>query len=169
MQKTTYKAARGSRINNQDAEIIGRRLDELGPTCTAAQFVADAAKKSSPLRPYIEWNDKVAGKAYRLDQARYYMRSIDIEIVLADGSHQVRAWHHVMIDTEACDDGCYASSLHISQNEDLSNQVIRRALRELEGWKTRYREYSAVFSGVFAAIDQQRGKVTRRRKAKAIA
>jgi hypothetical protein len=44
------------------------------------QIINEATKETSPLHYYFEWDDEVAGAAYRLDQARELIRRVKIVV-----------------------------------------------------------------------------------------
>ena len=162
-QAKEYRARKGARFNDRDAEIIGLEFDRLGTDCTADDVVAAAKGRSSPLHPYFVWDDTEAARKYRLEQARYYLRCVEIVIVREGTETQTRAWHHVSIVRDSKPARAYVHTLEIGSDSALSEQVIANALRELRGWKARYAEYQAVFGDVFAAIDKAAGKVKRKR------
>ncbi|MFH1184708.1 MAG: hypothetical protein V1755_06670 [Chloroflexota bacterium] len=133
-----------------DAQPVGEWIDGLGEEVTAAEIVEAARPKRSPGHCYFQWDDTVAAEEYRLAQARWLIRHIEIVV---DGE-TTRAFHHVTIRTEEeeFDRSFYMSSVRISKQPALSNQVIQRALRELQGWKKRYKQYQEIFGGVFREI-----------------
>lgn len=51
---------------------------------TPARVVAAAQAKNSPLHCCFEWNDKKAGLAYRLDQARALIRSVEVTVLIEE-------------------------------------------------------------------------------------
>lgn len=61
---------------------IYERLQALaaGGRLTAEVVLADAKKKNSPLHGEFEWDDSVAGRRYRLDQARSMIASVKVYI-----------------------------------------------------------------------------------------
>lgn len=167
-----YRATKGARFGNQDAEIIGAELERLGTACTAEQIVGEAKRRASPLHPYFDWNDTEAAHKYRMEQARYYVRHIEVVIVTQAGETSTRGWHHVAIEHELADDDgtAYVSTMTIRKDKYLGEQVIAQALRELEGWRRRYAEYGEVFGEVFTAIPKAKKKIAhkgRRRQVQA--
>ena len=82
-----YVAATGAPISSKDAEIIGAELRKIAEA-HACNNIRQLDKhvvmeeverdRNSPLRNYLEWDDKKAGKAYRLQQMGQLIRSIRI-------------------------------------------------------------------------------------------
>ena len=113
--------------------------------------VADANRARSPLRKYFEWDDTKAARLHRRSQAAYLLRIV--VVVSADGEpdfEPVRAFVAVQDDDKG---PCVFT--HISDamaDEDLQEQVLARAKRELSSWRRRYRDLES-FAAVFHAID----------------
>lgn len=136
----TYYAAKGSRLKDEDARAIGQFIDdECDGRISADEFVERARAESSPLHPYLEWDDSAAAHEYRLEQARWIMRSIVIYEPDAPGE-KVRAFHNVTlrdpIVTEA-----YVSHEIVWQNPELIDQVVAQAYRELRAFTKKYKTY----------------------------
>ena len=62
-----------------------RAVAQSGPL-TPQRVVAAARDASNPLHGQFEWDDSVAGEAYRIEQARSLVRSIKIEVRVASGA-----------------------------------------------------------------------------------
>lgn len=136
----TYFAAKGSHLTDADAKIIGEFVDdECGGQITAAEFVEKAEAGSSPLHPYLEWDDSVAAHEHRLTQARYALRSVVIYDDKAPGE-KVRAFQKVTLADSVVTEA-YVSHEIIWRNPDLIEQVVTQAYRELRAFVTKYRTY----------------------------
>lgn len=161
-----YRATKGARFGDKDAEAIGRELARMGTACTAEQIVTEAKRKASPLHSYFEWNNDTAAHKHRLEQARYYVRHIEVIIVTAGVETQTRGWHHVAIEHKAADENgtAYVSAVAIRKDRYLGEQVIKGALRELEGWQRRYAQYAEVFGEVFVAIPKAKKRIAKKGK-----
>lgn len=145
MEKHRYFAKSGTRISDKDAEILGERFAVLAQKglLHPDEVVADAALSASPIHEYFEWNDQEAALQYRLHEARYYLRSIEIEIVRDDEELRLRAFHSIRLAKESNGpDKGYAALTVIIEREDWLGQIIEKALRELIGWQNRYKDYS---------------------------
>jgi len=67
------------------AEVIRQALMELrAEDGSLSPDVVEAAAKDpeSPLHHYFEWDDSVAGRAYRLQQAARLIRTVKIEVIV---------------------------------------------------------------------------------------
>jgi hypothetical protein len=147
-----YIPAVGSRYSDQDAQVIGTRLsqviEESGLFLTAQAVIDDARPEMSPLHPYFTWDDRLCGQHWRDYEARHMLRSIHVVIGEGEEARQVRAFHVVTrmsddeIDTAAADaERGYYPIVRIMGDDRLMDQIIERALKELQGWQSRYRAY----------------------------
>lgn len=104
------------------------------------QIVVDEARpKNSPLHNRFEWDDKVAGEAYRRVQAAELIRSV--RITFADertGERKsIRAFHSVREAGDA-ERGGYAPTEEIVQDE-LATKILKQAFkREIADLKRKY-------------------------------
>jgi hypothetical protein len=115
---------------------LDRIRDERGAD-TAEIVVEEAAKPASPLHTMFTWDDTEAAHLWRLEEARSLMRAITIEF--ADGT-EVRAFHAITINENTQAD--YVPLEIVQRSEQLSAQVLERALSELDAWTERYQVYS---------------------------
>lgn len=84
-----FRPRPGARLSKAQARKYGKRIYELadqGIKITAQNLLKDAAKKSSPLHDYVEWDDVQAANNWRLEQMKYLSRSI--EVVEIDDNEQ---------------------------------------------------------------------------------
>lgn len=139
-----------------DAQIAGEELERIrtwnNGRLDPAQVVNESKSKGAPLHPCFEWNDKVAAASYRIEQAKFIIRSIDVVVEKAKAPKETRAFVSVVRD----DDRSYTSTAHALSDKELRQQVVDEALRALEAWRKRYAELTEL-ADVFAAIDQARG------------
>lgn len=151
-----YKAVKGSHLKDKDAEVIGPELERLaeerGGRITAADVLGAATTPESPLHAYFEWDDSAAAKAYRLDQARYIVRSIRVLIEDAGSTTDVRALHLVVEQGERS----YASIDSVIADSDLLLQLVATAKREQEAWFNKYQQLRkvAALGPLFDAIER---------------
>src|SRR3990167_4529437 len=85
------------------AQIVGEELERIrvkhNDRLTQEDVVKEAAKKTSPLHPAFEWDDKRAGHQWRLDQAGYLIRSITVTVEADETKPPVRAFVNVERDS----------------------------------------------------------------------
>ena len=149
-----YKAVPGSRLKDEDAEVIGPVVDRLtkkNGAATAKDLLEAARSPRSALHKYFEWDDQKAAEAHRLARAGQLIRSIQIVVVTKEAPVETRAFHVTTQDERKG----YRPAAQVFASENLSDQVIKNALRELSGWKARYQQYrkAARLAPVFTAID----------------
>jgi len=155
---TVYRAVPGSHITDRDAEVVGPAIEELvrrNGCATAELVVAEAAKKSSPLRAYFEWDDARAAMERRLEQARYLLRSVRVVIVREEREKEFRAFVRVDRGAAGERETVYLPTAKVMSNAAYRQQVVARALSELEEWQERYKEYEEL-AALFAAIEKAR-------------
>ena len=140
-----------------DAQTAGETLERIrvwnNGRLTSEEVLRSARDPDCPLHPAFEWDDTAAAEAYRLEQARYLIRSIEVVVAKPDApAAPIRAFVSVIRD----EDRSYTSTAHALSDADLREQVLRQAWRELEAWRERHAEL-VEFAKVFASIDQARG------------
>lgn len=138
-----------------DAQAAGQEMERLrtmrNGRLEAKDLVEQSRDPSAPLHPAFEWDNDAAAEAYRIDQARYLIRSIEVVVLPEPEAKPVRAFVSVRRD----DDRSYTSVAHAMSDPELRQQVLDNALRELEAWRNRYAELVEL-ANVFAAIDEAR-------------
>lgn len=110
---------------------------------TPAIVVKEATKESNPLHNYFKWNDKEAGYRYRLDQARFLIRTVKLDIVRRDEKKR-----EISFETSRA----YVSPLSIRGEKSyvkltdamddttMREEMLERAKRELKALKKRYQQ-----------------------------
>lgn len=82
MQKTglEYRVVSGAHITKVEGEALFTviRNKFKGKRPLAAQLLAEARRKSSPIHGLFEWDDRRAARAQRLARAGYLLRSINV-------------------------------------------------------------------------------------------
>lgn len=146
-----YQFKDGARLSG-DAQTIGEHIETLrmkkGGMLTPEDIVSDAKRARSPLHSAFEWDDSTAAQQYRLVQAREVLRAIVVVHETMESS-PVRAF--VRVDT---DEGTRFTSIqHAMSEDDLREQVLQRALRELTDWRQRY-DHLKEFAKIFSVIDE---------------
>lgn len=136
-----------------DPQVIGDTLEQIrkdhGGGLTTQHVVVAAKPKKSVLHGYFEWDDKVAARKHRLEQARYIIRAI---VIVADGAEDfepVRAFVNVTVD----DDNQFNHIVSVMKDKSQRAQVVKRAKAELGVWRNRYNHLKA-FAELFGVIDE---------------
>jgi hypothetical protein len=108
-------------------------------------LVDEARPKNAPLHDRFEWNNRIAGDAYRLVQAGNMIRSVQVDFISpATGEPtKVREWVsvHEMRPTADPDEtvGRYIPIGEVMADEVAASTLIRIAERELAEWRRKYR------------------------------
>ena len=160
-----YKPVKGSSITIEQAQKFGERIgmiiEENDGSIIAAQVVDDAKDRTSPLHDFFEWDDKTAAERYRLKQACYLLRSIEVVVKMKDGQeNSVRAFHHVTIDDsfekvaeQKKPDRVVVTVKRAMSEAGLRKQIIEGALRQLRAWQRKYKQYQELAT-VVKVIDE---------------
>jgi len=149
------------------AQVVGDRLqgiaDDNEGQLLASAVVDDARPESAPLHPCFEWDDNQAAGLYREDQARYIIRKV-VAVYEEAGKepgttvvHVARAFVHV----EEGDSKHYTGIVRAMSDDALREQVLTRAMKEVEDWRKRYAELVEL-SEIFAAIETMNRKPKKR-------
>jgi hypothetical protein len=153
---STYRWKPGV-VAKVDPQVAGDELERIRIRHNGMlepEYVLTAARDpDAPLHKAFEWNDERAAEAYRVDQARYLIRSIEVFVDRPDQEPSaVRAFVNIERDNERT----YTSTVDALSDPDLRRQVIASAWKELESWRNRHAELIE-FGKIFAEIDQARG------------
>ena len=154
MLKKHYKARPGGRLNDAEAEIVGKELERLEKTdgkIIPERVVELAKSRRSPLHNYFTWDDEEAANRHRLEEARALIRSIVVEYEIErEQKTMVRAFYNV---TDEKKGRGYVNLKDINDNKGYRQQILDQALKELRSWADRYRMYEE-FSDIIKAIDK---------------
>jgi len=159
----TFKARKGFRISDNQAQEFGERLSSLSSknngNVTPEIVVNDAENPKSPLHDYFEWDDSEAAKEWRLQQARVMMRSIEVVIETSSGDANVRAFFNVNLESDTDSmESVYVSVDRVLSEKELRKQVVAQALSEAENWSVRYKQYSELRPIVKAIVGFKKRK-----------
>jgi len=117
------------------AEVAGRTIEQIaienGGHAKPEQLVDVARSNNHPLHSYFEWRDDVAAEAHRRAQARSLIQAIVIQAAPSEPVY-VRAFVSIVPGRG------YEMLGAVMSNEDKRNQLLARALSELEQMQTRY-------------------------------
>lgn len=146
-----YKPGKHVGFGKEKAQRYGERiavLEEENGGLFPELLVEDAIKEDSPLHDWFEWDDKRAARRHRIEQAEYLLRSIVVEVESPGGAQEVRAFHVIKVDEDDKTNdgrdmqrGRYVSIQNVLAEPDHRRQLVENALRELEIWKNKYKQY----------------------------
>lgn len=119
------------------------------------QIVVDEARpKGAPLHDRFEWNDKLAGEAYRRVQAQQLIRSVRIEYTSEPSGERkfIRGFHSLRESGDAEREG-YAPTEEIAQDELAMRILLKQCEREISDLKRKYghlAEFAELMRGAVA-------------------
>lgn len=138
-----------------DPQAVGEEIERLRKQTAEGevlrQKIVEAARpKNSPLHDAFEWDDTAAAEKYRLEQASYLIRAIDVYIDNSGQGAPVRA----IISVRPVDrDPKYVNTRKALKNKDERKLIVDRAYTELLSWCVRYENMQLKeFNTLFAAI-----------------
>lgn len=136
-----YRWREGTPAPKVDAQIFGEeieRIASMSPEGVAQpSAIIDAARDAaSPIHAAFVWDDSKAADAYRRDQARGFVRSLEVVRVRVEEGEAVsnRGFHMVRRDSERG----YMPERRVMNDRDLRAQVVSAAKKELETFVSKY-------------------------------
>lgn len=126
------------------------------------QDLVDAARaKRHPLHKVFEWKDSVAAEKYRIEQAGYLIRSLEVIKVLPKKKDQpsrtvklrvYEVWKEKKKPPE------FRSTEEMLSEEAQRSQILMRVWQRLVALRREYNDYSE-FAGVWSAIDKTESRI----------
>lgn len=144
-----YQAKAGSRLSGDAVQRLGAAVDKLnrGAGATPEALVELARDPASAIHQDFEWDDEAAALKYRLQQARYYLRSIVVEWVTEEGEAlQVRAFNPVY--TDGTGDVRWSSMRDVVERDGEVQVLLARAQDELRAFRKKYKGLRVVAEAV---------------------
>ena len=120
------------------AELERVRISN-GGFLTPEAVVNSARDENSPLHPFFDWDDTEAARKWRIVQARRLIR-LSVTIIKPE-VEPVRAF--VSLPRDRGVNG-YRSTVQVLSDEDLREQLLECALRELQAFRRKYAMLSAL-------------------------
>jgi hypothetical protein len=144
-----YKSKRGlpGGVNPQTVGETIELIRKKKGSVTPEMLVAAAKAKASPIHGCFTWNDKEAGKLRRLDEARYLLRMVTVEVETDNEPIVTRAFVSISDSTE------YTTIEAAMSDEDMRAQLLMQAKKELRSFKQKYAQLKEL-SQVFEAINR---------------
>lgn len=163
--KVRYKT--GSRITCCSAAVAYREIErnrkENGGTVDLNKLVTNSKPKDAPLHNAFSWNDKEAAHKFRVQEARYIVRSI--EVVDQEVSEPYRAYESVEVEVVSEDqedtqkvEHVYRSTKEVMSTQAGRDMLLQKAIRDMYTFKKKYAVLSEL-AIVMASIDETLGKL----------
>ncbi len=128
-------------------DVIQRELQEIWDhrgKLDAADVVKVAKSPKHPLHKYFTWDDTEAARLRRLDEARFLIRHVNIEVETIHGGRPNRVRAFVAVNRPSTG---YAPTKDVGANKELSTLVLRQMKRDIENLVRKY-EHLAEFWGL---------------------
>jgi hypothetical protein len=148
-----------------------KTLEKKHGKITPELIVQEGRKRGSPVYGYFTNDVKEAAAKRWLDEARMIIRSVYIYIQEPDEEPTpVRAYISVKPTESRPEANGYMDVIDVCADDELRQQMIDRAMQDIQIWKERYnalKKFSAQVAAVYAALDTvipSRKKLKKRRK-----
>jgi len=164
MQKK-YKFKSGS-VLPVKAEIVGQEIERIKEKNNGRLMPEDILKSAesskSVLHKCFDWNDSSAAKKYRLQQAKYLIRSVEVIYVGDDGSKSkpVRAFV-TLIEEGIHKPRSYMTIGEVMGNKALKARYLSELLWEYENLAERNSDVKE-FMAIHAEIKRTRKKIKKK-------
>jgi len=170
MARKKFKATKGARFSQKEAQIYGEELDRISKenngTLSPSDVVEKARNRRNPLHEYFEWNDNKAGEGYRIYQARNLINHIVVVIKYDHKQKEHKAFLSVNeTPQEIKKNKIYVTIERVLSEPKLRQQILNEAIKEIEFWQERYHEYKEL-GRIFRAIKSTKRKIIKKKKKK---
>ncbi len=125
------------------------RIKQKSGFITPVMLVAKAKAKSSRIHDCFTWDDTEAAKLHRINEAKFLLRMIQVEI----GSDEETVVTRAFVSVSEGDSTAYQTIQTVMGDDDLREQLLQQALKELRSFKQKYAQLKEL-AKVFAAIDK---------------
>ena len=168
-----YAIKHGGRIYGKvSPQVVGETIEIISHknngTILPKQLVDEARDHNSPIHECFDWDDSRAAESFREMQARDLLRTIIImDQPTATGEvSTVRAFHSIVIESRPNEkeSTAYMPINVVLSNNNYRQQIIDRALRELEEWKEKWNLYNELLPIIEAISLAQRRFTDKPRK-----
>ena len=138
------------------ADIVGQQCEQIEKeegTVTKQNLVDYSRDDKSELHCLFEWDDQIAGEAYRREQAGRILSSLKM-VVLKSDAKQVKVKAYVNVSEEKT--AKYMNIELARQDADKMNVVLQNAIREMQTFILKYRglsELEPVFDAMETAME----------------
>lgn len=140
-------------MNKEKLEALEQIRLKHGGVLHAKHLVEDAVDPKHPYHDDFTWNNEKAGHEHRLWQAR---ELINVAVtVLKNSNSPIQAY--VSLNSDRYNGGGYRSIVDVMSDKDLREQLLNRALNDLDTYRKKYEQLHEL-TPIFAAADKVRIK-----------
>lgn len=127
-----------SRLNSQTLRTaVDEIVEKYGQGFTPKDILEYATPKDSILHDSLEWDDKKAGNAYRLQQCRMLMHRLELEET--QGVREI-----VSFSLEETSKRGYYTDEYIMSSADLRKAALKQMYKDAVSFVKRYNKYKEV-------------------------
>lgn len=136
------------------AQVAGEECEKLESKgmLTPGNLVDVSRPKDAPLHKCFEWDDTVAAEKWRLTQAAYIIRSV--EVTVEKNTEPTRAF----VVTVSDDSREYKSVGYVMRRADGREALLESAKRDLLAFRRKYKtlyELASIFDAIDGVIGSQ--------------
>lgn len=127
-----------------DANDVGQVIDQIRAEndgeCRPDQLLEKSRSKRSPTHKLFEWDDTVAGERYRIAQASYAIRKINVVYVTPKGGQPKATRAVVSVRSKTGERGsrAYVSVSDAMNDREWRDEVLTSALNQLRQWRAKW-------------------------------
>lgn len=147
----------GARVKT-DAATIYEEINacKKGTDFDLKTIVDRARPKNAPLHAEFTWDNKAAADKWRLEEARYLTRAI--EVIHPVTKQTTRAWEAITVqevaeNSEPTTKRVFRSIEDVMADPEARNELLIRAIREATSWRRKYAHLSEL-AKIHAAVDE---------------
>jgi len=147
MEEESENIQSKGRIRKDDLGTIAEIFRELDKRhqLTPRRLLELAADPESVLHKYFTWDDVAAAEKYRIQQARWLLESITVNLTLPEGKTvTVNYALSVRGNEEKPEARRYVLTGRAAKDKYLLSQVVQQAERELRGIVKKYQSFLAL-------------------------
>lgn len=115
------------------AEVL-KQISEREGVLKPKAVVNEARLESSPIHDLFDWDDSSAAEKYRENQAMHLIASVRVEY----NDKEVDAYYNIQLETVP-QKGYYSLDQVVS-SEEIYQDVLRQAVKELKYWHDKYKQ-----------------------------
>ena len=163
IEKPNWEAIQKGKLSEDKVQKYKEELEKLeikyNGVLTPQNVLREAQSKASPLHEFFDWENDTAGEKWRIWQARILIGSIKVKVNFDGTVKEYKRYLNVRIspDREDASRG-YVNSNVVMINPDYKEQIIKKAIKEVEYWKKQYSDYNELET-IFKSIQQTKKKL----------
>lgn len=169
-----WRARRGARFNNTEAQEIGERLEALAEGCgipyiqlTVDQILEDALDNRSPLSKHIEWDAEKALNQHRRSQIRHMVSHLDV-VGQDEEGNEVRYKAFFSYEVESLEETAIPQRAYGDMEAVRSSKAIQESLvadfeKQVRYWvrMVKMAGLDAKFKEIIQAVDRYERRMTK--------